>query len=268
VKNLSSKTKQKICYLFLPVALCLLPFDFHIEPGFAHQRNAETSVACIFDKDTFSFKGTPIEQARCLLRPVKIYGELDVELKELPKPLEKLIGKKVKISKKKLREFLRKQKIKEEDIGGLLNTKLSTAKLPSGKIVYANYFLIRTGDSITTVDFGSALPEKNFGTKFARDFLKADAKGLQIHIELIQPRRSDPNGFQGNDAIAPAPGFTQGQYDRLALVYLAASVRRGRWLIPSYHAAMDAGIKNAHDDPQNFDLEQWTRSLDVLINSI
>jgi hypothetical protein len=239
-----------------------------------------------------------------------MYGELAAELKQLPEPLEKIIGQKIKIDKKKLREYLEKQNIKEEILGGSLDSKLSMARLPNGKTVYANYFLIhdvstpnyedepfpedineaiwavndlekrwnktkvahlfinRLGESITAVDFGSTLPEKNFGTKFARDLLKADAKGLQIHVELIQPRRSDPNGFKGNDGIAPTPGFTQAQYDRLALVYLAASVRRGIWLIPSFHAAMDAGIPNAHDDPQNFDLEQWARSIDVLIKSL
>ena len=26
-----------------------------------------------------------------------------------------------------------------------------------------------------------------------------------------------------------------------------------RWLIPAFHATVDAGIPDAHDDPQNFD---------------
>lgn len=273
-------------------------------------QSAEKSLNCVFDKEKLRFEGDSVEQAKCLLRHVKMYGELDIELETLPQPLEKLIGNKVKISKKKLRGHLKIQGIKEDDIGGSLDAKLSNAKLPSSKFVYANYFLIhdastpnyldkpfpeninesswavndlekrwkstkvahlfinRIGVSITTVDFGLALPDKNFGTKFARDVLKADAKGLQIHIELIQPRQSDPNGFQGNDGIAPVPGFTQAQYDRLALVYLAASVRRGKWLIPAFHAAMDAGIKDAHDDPQNFDLEQWAKSIASLVNTL
>lgn len=279
-------------------------------PTNAYLQSAEKSSPCPFDNKKLAFKGKAIEQARCLLRPVKMYGALGDELKTLPEPLEEIIGEKTKIDKKKLRAYLKEQNIKEEDLGGSLDSKLSIAKLPNRKKAYALYFLIhdastpnyedkpfpddineaswavndlekrwkntkvahlfinRTGESITTVDFGSALPEKSFGTKFARDFLKADAKGLQIHIELIQPRRSDPNGFKGNDAIAPVPGFTQAQYNRLALVYLAASLRRGKWLIPSFHAAMDAGIPNAHDDPQNFDLEQWAKSIDVLIKSL
>lgn len=132
----------------------------------------------------------------------------------------------------------------------------------------AHVFVNRLGDSITAVGFRSALPEKRFGTKFARDFLKEDAKGLQIHVELVQPRRSFTAGKTGNDAIAPIPGFTESQMDRLALIYVAASVRRGEWLIPAYHAALDAGIPDAHDDPQNFDLNLWAKRLDELLQSL
>ena len=132
----------------------------------------------------------------------------------------------------------------------------------------AHVFVSRLGDSVTTVPFSSALPEKRFGTKFARDRLKESAKGLQIHVELVQPRRSDPTGKTGNDAIAPSPGFTDAQMDRLALIYVAVSVRRGEWLIPAYHAAVDAGIPEAHDDPQNFDLNLWARRLDELLHQL
>ncbi len=110
---------------------------------------------------------------------------------------------------------------------------------------------------------------KGWGTKFARDRLKADAKGLQIHIELVQPRRRDPRSSNpDNDLIAPDPGFSKAQYDRLAILYMAASIRRGTWLIPAYHSAVDAGIKDAHDDPQNFDLDRFASSLEHLIRSV
>lgn len=131
----------------------------------------------------------------------------------------------------------------------------------------AHVFVNRTGQSITTVDFKSPVT-KGFGTKFARDRLKERAKGLQLHVELIQPRRRDPAGSAKNDAIAPVPGFTEAQLDRLALTYMAASVRRGEWLIPAFHAAMDAGILDAHDDPQNFDLNLWAKRLDALIKVV
>lgn len=264
---------------------------------------------CKFDEKTLQFIGSPIEQAKCLLRPNKIYGVLGGELKELPKPLSKIVGEKVSIDKDKLRKYLSKQGIIEQKLGGSLDEKLSIAKLPNGEKVEALYFIIhdtsspylkdelfptnfdtdadwrgnkldvwtnspvahifinRLGDSLTTTPFSEPV-RKGWGTKFARDFLKADAKGLEIHIELIQPRRREPSGSATNDAIAPVPGFTNAQYERLALLYICASVRRGTWLIPAYHSAIDAGIKDAHDDPQNFELGKFNERLSWLIKTL
>lgn len=132
----------------------------------------------------------------------------------------------------------------------------------------AHVFVNRLGDSVTTTPFEQPVA-KGFGTKFARDILKEPNKGLKLHIELVQPRRrdaADPN--PKNDRIAPVPGFTKAQYDRLALLYVAASVRRGTWLIPGYHSAYDAGIKGAHDDPQNFELDKFAKSLETLLSKI
>lgn len=270
---------------------------------------AESSKACQFNQQTLQFVGTPVEQARCLLRKVKILGAVGEPLKKLPAPLEKLIGKPIEIKKERLREFLRANKIEEKDLGGSLDLPLSKAKLPNGEETEALYFLIhdtsspylkdepfpleindkswrgndlkiwlsqpvahvfvnRAGESLAVVEFQETV-KKGFGTKFARDFLKAEAKGLQIHIELVQPRRRDPAiKNPNNDAIAPQPGFTKKQYERLALLYVAASVRRGSWLIPAFHAATDAGIKDAHDDPQNFDLKLWATELKELLKKL
>ena len=70
------------------------------------------------------------------------------------------------------------------------------------------------------------------------------------------------------DAIAPTPGFSDKQYERLALLYICASVRRGSWLIPAFHAAVDAGIKDAHDDPQNFELKKFADKLKSILKKI
>jgi hypothetical protein len=132
----------------------------------------------------------------------------------------------------------------------------------------AHIFVNRLGESITTTPFDETA-RKGWGTKFARDFLKADAKGLQIHIELIQPRRRDAaDANPENDLIAPFPGFTKVQYERLAVLYAAASIRRGTWLIPAYHSAIDAGIKGAHDDPQNFELRKFAEHLKKLLKKL
>src|SRR6185436_12196229 len=94
------------------------------------------------------------------------------------------------------------------------------------------------------------------------------ARGLFVHIELVQPRRRDLKHGPKNDAIAPEPGFTEAQYDSLALLYVSASAQHGSWLIPGYHAAVDAGIPDAHDDPQNFDLAFWAKRLERLLREI
>jgi len=92
-------------------------------------------------------------------------------------------------------------------------------------------------------------------------------KGLFLHVELIQPRRSAGRSRR-NDAQTPDPAFTGTQYDRLALLYVITSVRAERWLIPAFHAALDADIPNGHDDPLNFDIERFAASLDNLMTRL
>ncbi len=136
------------------------------------------------------------------------------------------------------------------------------------KAPVSHVFVNRLGDSFTTTPFDEPV-KKGFGTKFARDVLKDDAKGTQIHIELVQPRRRDPSvASPTNDRIAPLPGFSMKQYERLALLYIVASVRRSVWMIPAYHSAVDAGIKGAHDDPQNFELKKFAEEVKKLMKRI
>ena len=105
-------------------------------------------------------------------------------------------------------------------------------------------------------------------TKLESKVVGAPARGLFIHVELIQPRRSNPSGHAGNDQIAPDPGFTDAQYEKLALAYVAASVRAGKWLLPGFHAVIDTDIGDGHDDPQNFNLLKFDTSLGKVIDTI
>lgn len=132
----------------------------------------------------------------------------------------------------------------------------------------AHVFINRAGESATAVDFKNPLARGNFGTKFALRVLGERRKGLLLHVEMIQPRRRDPSGGRQNDALAPDPGFTEAQLDRLALVYVAASVRSGVWMIPAFHAVMDITIPNGHDDPQHFDLDVWAARLKHLLDRL
>lgn len=263
---------------------------------------------CERSPESLLFSGTPLSQARCLLRPNGIGGVLAAELERLPDPLEKTIGSPVELSKDKLRRFLTKNSIEETVLGGSLDEPIAFGYDLNGQRVYSQYFVIhdtstpnlksaefpleintsgwrfnqlqmwlrnpvahvfvsRVGESITTTPFNEPV-RKGFGTKFAREILKEQSKGLQLHIELVQPRRSNPKIASENDQFAPTPGFTDEQYRRLALLYICASVRAGRWMIPAYHSAVDAGIKGAHDDPQNFELSKFSDALNVLIRTV
>lgn len=237
------------------------------------------------------FDSSEVDQlARCLLRPVKIYGNLGLAPATLPVPLDTLIGKPVDVSAESLKRYLDAHGITETSIGGLLSTPLSTAHyfvihdtsypylkddpFPANideaawagnnlrrweQVKVTHVYVNRLGESATASNF-----EQTVGaTKYEKR--NPDRKGLFVHVELIQPRRRDPSGGANNDAIAPSPGFTAKQLDRLALLYVVASVRRGRWLLPAFHAAVDAGIPDAHDDPQNFDLNGWLARLQSLL---
>jgi hypothetical protein len=92
-------------------------------------------------------------------------------------------------------------------------------------------------------------------------------KGLFLHIETVQPRRRRPGGPPG-DYIAPRPGFTKAQYETLALLYAVASVRAGQWLVPGFHSAVDEGIADKHDDPQNFDIVKFDKALGRLVKAL
>jgi len=121
-------------------------------------------------------------------------------------------------------------------------------------------------------------------TKFEKALQFGDLlKGLFLHVEMIQPRRGEYRMVRvkrkgrrarwvrrgrKSDAVAPEPGFSAAQYDRLALVYTVASVRADRWLIPAFHAVVDGDIYGGHDDPQNFVLGDFAASLERLLKRL
>ncbi|HEX8263200.1 MAG TPA: hypothetical protein VF547_10035 [Allosphingosinicella sp.] len=122
----------------------------------------------------------------------------------------------------------------------------------------AHAFTNRVGDSITEVPFDAHIST----TKFEGCSDSAAKQRLFIGIENIQPRIGAPAvpapGKKANDLVAPVPGFTTAQYRRLALLYVTASVREGRWLIPAFHAVLDSRYADGHDDPQNFDVPAFS----------
>ena len=53
----------------------------------------------------------------------------------------------------------------------------------------------------------------------------------------------------------------------LAALYVYVSARAGRWLIPAQHNTVDSGIKDAHDDPQNFEMKRFGKEIERLVKA-
>lgn len=256
-----------------------------------------------------------VDQAKCLLRQPKIFGNLGPILTSLPAPLDELLTKPtIDLSKDQLRNYLVANGIKEQDVGGSLDQRVSRTNNDDPSSELARYFIIhdtstpsygnkpfpeninqdkwefndfskygsgsqapahiiinRVGESVTRQDFKTPWRSTQFESNTNCGVNKC--KGLFLAVESVQPRRCKPKSSLSkcsepfNDAIAPDPGFTQAQLKRLAVVYIAASVRRGKWLIPAFHVALDQGVGD-HDDPQNFILDKWTEQLNLVLNEI
>ena len=263
---------------------------------------------CDFNLDSLAYRGTPEEQAKCLMRGEDQTRNLGPPLENLPDALTSRVGRDTGLpSRETLSGYLSKQDL-ETDFAANLWQPVSHAENNNPEAPLATYFVIhdtsgpnfghrafpddidttaslnnlnnfvcsdgwgkahvvvnRLGEMLLDHDF--AMPWRE--TKFERavDFV-GTLKGLFLHVELIQPRKSAPGHSRYNDAQAPNPAFTTAQYDRLALLYTIASVRAGRWLIPAYHTAIDAGIRDGHDDPMGFDAESFGNSLALLIEKL
>ena len=261
--------------------------------------------ACAFDPETLNYAGTPIEQAMCLMRGMDATRNLGPPLTSLPPALASRIGETTGLpSREVLSGYLSKENL-ETDFAAYLWQPLSRARDNDPDSPTARYFVIhdtsgptfgrhgfpddineesasfnnlknfacsdgwgkahvvvnRVGDMILDHDFSIPWRETKF--EQAAEFGGA-LQGLFLHVELIQPRRRG----RGGDGHSPDPAFTAAQYDRLALLYTIASVRKGKWLIPAFHAAIDADIPNGHDDPLNFDIDSFAMSLDRLAEKL
>jgi len=263
---------------------------------------------CAFDAAALSFRGEPAEQARCLMRGMDQSRNLAPLPEELRPALARRVGSEAGLpSRETLRAFLSKQDL-EWDFAAYLWMPLSRANDNDPNAPMARYFVIhdtsgpnyghrpfpadidaspkinnlndfkcsdgwgrahvvvnRAGGMLLNHELGIPWRETKF--EQAANFFGA-LKGLFLHVELIQPRRSAAGRGRRNDAQTPDPGFTAAQYDRLALLYVIASARAERWLIPAFHAAIDGDIRNGHDDPLNFDVERFANSVEAMVERL
>jgi len=275
----------------------------HFRPPFF----VNTMGPCSFDWAALSFQGEPEQQARCLMRGMDKSRNLAPTLESLPPALEQRIGRDDGLpNRDALSGYLSKLDL-EWDFAAHLWEPVSRANDNDPDAPMARYFVIhdtsgpnfgrrpfpsdingeaifnklaefkcddgwgkahvvinRSGDMLLSHELSIPWRETRF--EQAANFA-GTLKGLFLHVELIQPRKSAGRG-RGNDAQAPNPAFTAAQYDRLAAVYVIASVRAGRWLIPAFHAALDADIPNGHDDPLNFDIDSFANSIERLLGAL
>jgi hypothetical protein len=250
---------------------------------------------CHFSVAALSFQGSPVDQARCLLRHVEPGGVISPYPAKLPHVLAARIGRPVEIDPEVLARYLGPGRL---GMPGGLRDPVSRANDNDPAAPPARYFVIhdtsslylgakpfppdldtspevndvtpflgpnavahafvkRTGAIVWGHDF--AVPWR--ATQFESRVVKIPAKGLFLNIENVEPRRADPIGPPGNDWIAPRHGFTRTEYDSLTLLYIVASRRAGAWMIPAFHATLDAGLYDAHEDPQNFEMKAFGAAL-------
>lgn len=269
-----------------------------------HADDAAPIGPCGFDLAALTFAGDALTQARCLLRPVTRGGLLSQQPAALPATLANLIGQPVGELRPRLRAYLARRHIGDAAIGGSVDAPLSHARDDDPAAPAARYFVLHDtstpwlGDApgfpasddaglndlvrfagpdaaahMFVARDGQVLLGHDYrtpwrATQFESRRIGVAARGLFLHNEFAQPRRRDPAGSAHNDLIAPSPGFTHAQYVQMALLYAAASARRGDWLIPAFHAAIDEGMAGAHDDPQNFEIERFALALDDLRRQI
>jgi hypothetical protein len=251
------------------------------------------TTPCAFSEANLQFAGTPVQQAACLLRKVKVVGNVDDAMATLPQLLIDTVGKPVNFTRDQLQAYLDRKGIAAGDVGGSLDKGVSVtsngtkaryfvihdtsdeldqnsfpanvneASWPANNLAKrttnsAHIFINRLGQSVTGHNYAQAWR----ATKRER---KPIMKGLFLHHENVQPRIKGSFRFA---AVGPQPGYTAPQLERLAVCYHAASLRAGNWLIPAFHCVLDLGISDGHDDPQNFDLFQWAAAVEKVSSEV
>lgn len=253
---------------------------------------------CGYNTQTHQFRGNSAEQLSCLLKKVRAKGS-GADTQKVPLWLLANVTKVVDITEGSFERYLKRESINlNADLGGPIDRNRS---------YQVRYFVIHD-TSWPEIDTGSTFPSdidepdykgnrftsyssstrKRVNLLIARDgrsttfntwgalrtlpAVKLEEKrrsigsrNRMVHVENVQPRIKPKKSFAW---IAPVPGFSAKQEERLALAYISASVAAGRWLIPAYHFNVDQDFPDGHDDPQNADLGSWVSRIERTVANI
>lgn len=257
--------------------------------------NAQILGGCKFDSQTLAFAGSVDEQLQCLLKKIKPKGA-GANLQIIPEWLKNNASKPVEIKEKQIINYLNSKQISLSEISVVLGYGNASSlkyfvihdtswpeeigEFPSdiNEASYrGNNFSMWNGDikdrvhAIITRDGQSKIfndwqsQRKKSGVKIETNNRIPQSRKVLAHVENVQPRIKPSNTFAW---IAPEPGFSPRQEERLALLYVMASYRAGHWLIPAYHFNIDQGLPDGHDDPQNTDLQNWVTKISSISEQI
>jgi hypothetical protein len=251
---------------------------------------------CRFDSVSLRFAGSVSDTAACLLRRVREKGT-GAAAQPVPAWLGAHMARPVEVTAEQLRRYLSAHGIAASD----LTTTIATGDTPRrryfvihdtsspelrGETAFpsnlneasyggnslngwvdtarrVNLITSRDGRSRLLRDWSLARPAP--GTKIEEERRIPAARDLFVHVENIQPRLNPDGTFYWQ---APAPGLGPEQEQRLALAYVVASLRAGRWLIPAYHFNIDEGLPDGHDDPQHMDLASWVSRIEAIVTEM
>ncbi len=199
-----------------------------------------------------AFRGSALEQALCLLAGPDSGASV---LSALPATFDALVGTPCAIAPDRMERFMGFVGVSAEDVGGpgFLRTSLSAGKPAEYFVLHGDrvgatgcHVRVRAdGSSETMHDFFSPL----VATQFERKDGGVLARGRFLHVSVAAPSPGRPDCSDCADRAA--------QYRRLALVYLVASRRAGRWLIPVDAGVLDRGYRGGASGPAEFSLEAW-----------
>lgn len=262
---------------------------------------AEEVGECRFDRDALTFAGTPLEQATCLLRKIEkfavrkpqpvppvfvklltdaappsaahkaaaiaafpepyrayatLHADAPVSQTEEGLPLLYYVVHDTSTPFYKSDPFPRNldKDLKVNSFQPYISDEIAREPV-------AHIFLNRVGQ----IWAGHEFQEPWRATKLESRMIGPRARGRFVHVETVQPRRFVGDATTRAATEGPKPGFSKAQYRMLAALYVYVSARAGRWLIPAQHNTVDAGIPDAHDDPQNFDMQRFGKEVEKLL---